>query len=508
MRAWVVRAGQKGKFEDAALSAGLVILDWEEVPDLSSLTDAEMVRKVVEEAYPDKSVYVLGNWTGQLWRFRGEMAVGDLVVLPRLGHRLAIGRVTGDYEWRPAQDTPDLHVRAVQWLRTDVDRSAVESDLRDSLGGLMTVYELRRNNAAERIEALAQGRPDPGNPHTDPGVAIFGSTEELLEAAAARDTGNPIVLSIRNLLKLWGAQRRSSAVVEQIQRDLAATGLTTQPPFTDGDINGSVAIVPLDLDPDVVDPAEAAKDAVLPPVSYLVGNLASATSEVIYACAADQLSDAVAKMRAHNFSQLPVLFSDGTLQGALTWKSIVTASIDGTPLKVVDAITHAPTAHGTDSLLSRVKDINDYGYVLVLDAAKRVVGIVTSADLANQFADRVQPFILVEEVEQRLRGIVDNAVADGRVSLGRIREVFRDRQEKILSAKDLTFGQYRSLFQEPDLWKEFGLTYDVDLFLKLLTEAKVFRNNLMHFSPDPIAPGSLVTVESFLNLLKALAPTP
>ena len=512
VRAWVVRGSRQGRLEDAALDAGLVVLAWEDVPDLSLLGDVDAVRALVEETYPGKSAYVLANRTGQLWRFRGEMAVGDLVVLPRLGHRLAIGQVTGDYEWRPADGAtglPELHARSVRWLRTDVPRAEIESDLRDSLGSLLTVYELRRNNAAGRIGALSAGQPDPGGPQADPDAPVFESTEELLEAAAARDTDSPIVLSIRNLLKLWGAQRRGSAVVEQIQRDLAATGLTTEPPFTDGSINGSVAIVALDLDPDVFEPADAAKDAVLPPVSYLVGNLASATSVVLAASAADPLADAVAKMHRHNFSQLPVLFSDGTLQGALTWKSIVQAGAQGqgAPLRVIDALTHAPTAHGSDSLLSKVNDINDYGYVLVLDDRKQVVGIVTSADLANQFADRVQPFILVEEVEQRLRGIVDGALADGRITLARMRVALGDRKERIQAARDLTLGQYKYLFEAAELWPRFGLAVNQGLFLTWIFEVKEFRNNLMHFSPDPIGQGSLVTVQGFLNLLRALDPT-
>lgn len=426
------------------------------------------MRALVEETYPNKSAYVHADATKQLWRFRGEVAIGDLVVLIKTRNRLAIGRVTGNYEWIPGGEEstlPSLHVRSVDWLNEDVDRAEIRSDLRGIFSSVLLVYELRRHNAVERISALARGGPDPGAPKADPNAPAFETTEDLLQAAAARDTDSPFVLSIRNLLKLWGAQRRGSAVVEQIQQDLAATGLTTDPPFTDGSIDGSVTIVPLNVDPDVFEPENAAQDAVVPPVSYLVGNLASATSAVVAANADDPLADAVAAMHRHNFSQLPVLFADGTLQGALTWKSIVQAGQRGTPLRVIDALTHAPTAHGTDSLLSRVADINDYGYVLVLDDRKQVVGIVTSADLATQFADRVEPFILVEEVEQRLRGIVDGALAANRITLAGMREALGDKKEKIQTARDLTLGQYRYLFESADLWPQFGLAVNQGLFL-------------------------------------------
>lgn len=350
MRAWVVRGGRKGRFEDAALSEGVVILGWEEIPDLSSYADPYKVRMLVGETYPGKSAYVTGNWAGQLWRFRGEIAKGDLIVLPRVGSRLAIGCVTGGYEWRPVPGLAAAHVRKVEWLRPDVPRTAAQSDLRDSLGSLLTVYELRRNNAAARISALAEDGVDSGGLDVDVSTVVFGSTQELLDAAAARENGDPIVLAVRSLLQLWGAQRRGSAVVEQIQRDLAATGLTTRPPFTDGGINGTVAIVPLDVDPDETEPETVAEETGLPPVSYLVGNLASAMSDVMSAQADEALGQAIVRMRENNFSQLPVLSPDGTLKGALTWQSIAATVHQGVAqTRVADAITHASTAYASDS---------------------------------------------------------------------------------------------------------------------------------------------------------------
>lgn len=146
--------------------------------------------------------------------------------------------------------------------------------------------------------------------------------------------------------------------------------------------------------------------------------------------------------------------------------------------------------------------------MFVIDESTHVTGIVTSADLAGQFADRVQPFILVEEVEQRLRRIVDGALAGGRLTLATVREVLGDKKEKVQAAKDLTLGQYRPLFEVPGVWAALGLEVSHELFTRWAFAANEFRNNLMHFSPDPLAPGELATVQGFLNLLKALDSTP
>lgn len=508
MRAWVVRGGRKGRFEPAALGAGVVILGWEEIPDLAQMTNPEAIRSLVEQTYPEKSSYVIGNWTGQLWRFRGEMSVGDLVVLPRTGNRLAIGRITGDYSWQPVADLAPAHIRKVDWLRPDAPRTEAMPDLRDSLGSLLTVYELRRNNAAKRIEALAQGLPDPGSPQADEVSAGFGSTQELLDAAAARENGDPIVLTVRGLLSHWGAHRRGSFVVQQIQRDLAEMGLTTKPPFNDGDVNSNIAIVPLDVDPDEVDPEDIADEAELPPISYLVGNLASARAEVVDAKPYEPLEDAKARMKEHNYSQLPVVAADNTLKGAVTWQSIAHANQEtGRELRVIDAITFAPFARSSDALLSKVSDISHHGYVFVVDTTGHVDGVITSADLASQFSNRVEPFILVEEVEQRLRRLVDAAISEKKITLARIREVLGDKKDAIQSAKDLTLGQYRPLFAHSEIWDGLALGFNHEFFLKWVYEVKEFRNSLMHFSPDPLTPADLVTVQGFLNLLRALHPT-
>jgi restriction system protein len=510
VRAWVVRGGRKGKFEQVALDDGIVIQVWEEIADISGISDPGTIRALVEQACPGKSAYVIRNWTGQLWRFRSEIAVGDLVVLPRLGNRIAIGRVTGDYEWRELPGLTGAHVRSVDWLRTDVSRTEALPDLRESLNSLLTVYQLRRNDAAERIAALAQGLPDPGRTQTSAPGCAFRSTAELLEAAAARDNDDPVVLSRRSLLELWGAQRRSAVVNEQIQRDLARTGLTTEPAISAGSMDGTVAIVPLGLDADQVEPEEVADEAPPPPVSYLVNNLASASSQVVSIRADEPLANAIELMHKHNYSQLPVLSAAGNLIGAVTWRSIVAAGSERLPTTVLDALTFPCTAHGTDSLLGIVPDISVHGYVFVLDdthgagGGERVTGIVTSADLAGQFAERVTPFVLVEEVEQRLRRIVDGALASGAVTIARMQEAIGDKRGLRNSAKDLTLGQYPLLFTKDDLWKAFDLAATQDLFLKWLLAAKEFRNNLMHFSPDPPSPSDLTVLRGFLDLLRAL----
>jgi restriction system protein len=103
------------------------------------------------------------NYVQQLWAFRHGIAVGDLVVLPcKTTRQVAIGRVTGEYQYLPDLPRTARHLRMVEWHATDLPRDAIGRDLRNSLGVGMTVCEVTRNRGAERLAALAESGADPG----------------------------------------------------------------------------------------------------------------------------------------------------------------------------------------------------------------------------------------------------------------------------------------------------------------------------------------------------------
>ena len=101
------------------------------------------------------------------------MQKGDIVVLPRkLTSQIAIGRVTGPY--RHIQVNSELrHTRPVEWIRTDVPRTAFEQDLLYSFGAFLTVCNISRNDAARRVLAVLEEKPDPG-----PSIRPEPSTKE------------------------------------------------------------------------------------------------------------------------------------------------------------------------------------------------------------------------------------------------------------------------------------------------------------------------------------------
>lgn len=159
MAFWVVRAGKHGANETLSVESNSVVVGWEAVGDLSSFTDRETLQKHVEKSYPSESLGTQRIWTGELWAFKERIQKGDWVAVPLTSRAaIAIGRITGAYRYVSDAPFGAKHQRSVEWIRTDLPRSEVDQDLLYTLGATLAVFQARRNNAEERLIALAQGQ--------------------------------------------------------------------------------------------------------------------------------------------------------------------------------------------------------------------------------------------------------------------------------------------------------------------------------------------------------------
>lgn len=500
--AWLVRGGESGEREDSALAEGFVIAGWKELGDIHDCTTREGIRQVLRQAYPDFADNVIANWTGQLWRFRHQIAEGDLVVMPlhtRPGS-VAIGEVTGPYQYLADQPAGFRHVRPVKWLRTDLARDAFRPDLRASITSLLTVCGLARNNAVQRIAELAEKGIDPG---IEGGEQIT-TAEKLLEDAASRDPADPRRLSIRNLLEHWGQTRRSGGVVATIKGDLADKGLTTRPPFTEGSVDDEIALVAV-VEPGEPNKATGNTEDVFQqaPATLRIGSLPPA--KLVVVSTASTLTFAKSLMLNRQFSQLAVIGGDQRFLGAVSWESIGKAHIASAEPSLLDAITSATVVDHDAFLLEQIDVIYGKGYVFVFNADRsRVAGIVTAADLTRQFGNLARPFVLIEEAENRLRRRANEvfSVDDLRAAAPGY------RRAHISSASDLTLGNYVYLMKPAELWARLGWNLDREYFIERLEEVVDVRNELMHFTPDPLSTKQYEAVEGLLEMLRTVDPRP
>jgi len=192
MSVWLVRAGRHGEAEAYNIEHGVAVIGFTEIPDLTNAKTSEAVSGRVRAALGvDATTRRVSNLAAQLHAFANRMESGDLIVMPLKSRpQVAIGHVSGNYDFRQAMGAPH-HVRLVRWLRTDIPRTAFGQDLLASFGAYMTVCQIRRNGAEERIRAVVAGKPDPGMPVGDSAPASEGADsvaddEIAVEADVAR----------------------------------------------------------------------------------------------------------------------------------------------------------------------------------------------------------------------------------------------------------------------------------------------------------------------------------
>lgn len=182
MSLWLVRAGRAGEQEEAALENSVVTIGWNELPDLSSIKTRDGLKTLFEQTRPDLKQGAVNNYVGQVWTFLNKIQKGDLVALPlKKRAAVAIGKVAGDYEYRGDLPSDVHHTRKVEWIKTDIPRTAFDKDILYTLGAFMTVCEVKRNNAEERVRALLGGK----TPARGVEVGEIDETEEELDIEQA-----------------------------------------------------------------------------------------------------------------------------------------------------------------------------------------------------------------------------------------------------------------------------------------------------------------------------------
>ncbi|NEC87844.1 CBS domain-containing protein [Streptomyces sp. SID12501] len=354
-------------------------------------------------------------------------------------------------------------------------------------------------------------------------------------------------LSRRQLLAHWNIQFRNHAAVSRVSLDLSNAGLTTVPDLAVGPIDGEIRVVRLadsdagsvqghppggatpdthqavdveDLSHIVRDPLQPVdtgdtpdsggspdeapgEDPVglLPQTALRISVFSSAVGGAVSVMPDDTLPKAMSIMAERGFSQLPVLDGLGALQGVVTWASIAHMHATGREATVRNALTSEYHAvESTAYLLPVVPMIQAYGFVLVRSAAGSVTGIVTTADLADQFVAIARPFFVLGEIERRLRRCLSRVYGEDDV-----RQVHRDRRRR--QVDQLMFGEYVRLLDDEERWKKLNWPgVDRGHFVGLLRRVKDVRNGVMHFNSGYPDDEATALLDRFVGILRGYDP--
>ena len=170
MAVWVIRAGGQEEFN---LENGICAIGFDQS---QSIADFDGRDALTEHLRNDAQSWgSVPQSASQMWRFAHEIEISDMVVMPRSRLRvMAVGRVKGDYAYKPAGcPSPLPHTREVEWRALDVPRDNFDTDLLNSLGGIATVFQPRAPNSEARIERVMNIYLDE-EPDTDPISTISG----------------------------------------------------------------------------------------------------------------------------------------------------------------------------------------------------------------------------------------------------------------------------------------------------------------------------------------------
>lgn len=327
----------------------------------------------------------------------------------------------------------------------------------------------------------------------------------LADARQRALAGHPRQVKIRRLVNLAGAERRGARVIDKIQAALDRHGLATDPSFAKDWIDNRVLIRVVSSDGGTTSKASASSASDTDDdASLTVGSLESANREVARIDRNESLDRARAIMLRHDFSQLAVV-SGGPrgLVGAVSWESMARAALRKPDYTLRDATVPAATARPGDDLIALVPTIIERGFLFVVGADRSLAGIVTTADLSEQFASLAGPFFLIGEIERRLRHVIG-----GNFSIEDCQQVRdpADSSREITGPSDLTIGEIQRLLEDPARWAQIGWPVDRKIFIEMLNEVREIRNDVMHFSTDPLTPEQLSTLQNFNGWLRVHDP--
>jgi hypothetical protein len=352
--------------------------------------------------------------------------------------------------------------------------------------------------------------------------------------------GDKISFPVRTVLQWFGAQRRGRNVVASVRRALDARGLATIPDFEDVWIDASVEFATrtmtveesspnTQVDGDstlggskpapsqAADGGDGAPPATPPAASPPGGggprrpkpgdpvprilHLAAANRPAPHVSPSTPVTVVLTRMMVDRINLLLVNNGPGNCSGIVTWRAIATAHALGrTPTVASDCMENVRLVEPKAALLEALPEIARIGYAVVKNAG--TLSVVTAADIIEYFRDRTEPFLLLGQIENRLRSIIDAVFSPEELQAAADPE---DVDRTIEGAHNLSFGEYVRLLEREEHWTRCRPNLDRGVTIQKLRHANTIRNDVMHFDPDQLDMEALHFLQALAAFLEEIA---
>lgn len=326
--------------------------------------------------------------------------------------------------------------------------------------------------------------------------------EKLSEISKQIKEGiKPQSVTARTFIGWFGAQRRTYWNVKSIRGCLREHQLVTMPDFEYAYIDSHISFVVAPKKKTGL-AQEEVPDVYRDP-TYRIGKLASANRQPVSVKPDDLIAKAVTLMITHDFSQLPIMTSEREVKGIVSWSSLGSQLSLGKECKYVrDCMVPHKEISSDTYIFAAVEDIIANQYVLIRNSENIISGIVTTSDLSLQFRQLGEPFLLLGEIENYIRRMIQDKYTRDELKAACDTS---EQDREIQSVSDLTLGEYLRLVENPDNWRKLDLSVDRELFVRKLDEIRRIRNDVMHFDPDGIADEDIARLRDFVRLMQSLA---
>ncbi|MES9973587.1 MAG: restriction endonuclease [Candidatus Thiodiazotropha sp.] len=154
---WMVRSASGGRLADAFVEANLIAIGWADIGDLNQYKNKSEILSAVKKQWPDWSDGRRMSSASQLERFRSMLEKDDRIITYDSGNRIYhVGTITGDYQYNPDLLAPFVNTRSVEWSGS-VERDALSVSARNTLGSVLTLFQVSKKAADEILDVLEGG---------------------------------------------------------------------------------------------------------------------------------------------------------------------------------------------------------------------------------------------------------------------------------------------------------------------------------------------------------------
>jgi predicted transcriptional regulator len=206
--------------------------------------------------------------------------------------------------------------------------------------------------------------------------------------------------------------------------------------------------------------------------------------------------EAVALMREHGYSQIPVV-NDGQVLGVFSFRSFAREAASSTleewtnqkcapgDLPVDEFLEEFEFARVTEEM-SRVFDAMDRDNGILIGTPERLIGIMTPMDFLRYLYKVASPFVMISEIELALRALIRIAIpSDVLANTARraLANAYGGEDKAPVLLEEMTFDNYQSLVSRNETWNLFEPVFGGtrNRTSAKLKEVGAIRNDLFHF---------------------------